>query len=54
MKTLIDLKIGEYMFLNENDWEVRLDKETWFTCKTHYEALILSKLIQLELLSDLI
>lgn len=42
-----DIPIGEY-YPFDDKWEVRLDKESWFTCERQTEAEILSRLVRLE------
>ena len=42
-------KTGQYEYDIDNKvWDVRIDKYTEFSCKTQYEAEILSQLIQIK------
>jgi len=42
------MKIGDYEWDSDTrDWDVRLDEESYFTCKKHIEAELLSQIIKL-------
>lgn len=41
------IPVGEYCPSN-SEWEVRLDKESWFTCERQVDAEILSRLVRIE------
>ena len=48
-----EFPIGSYTYDSESEtWEVRLDKESWFSCNTQIEAEILSRLVKIEFWLD--
>lgn len=45
--SFVVIPVGEY-YPSDKKWEVRLDKESWFTCETQIQAEILSRLVRIE------